>query len=83
MFLMTMPKTFKIGDTAECPINGEPARITWRSRSVLVIEPDDARDILRVDTDDRRDLLDFVCGDPGLTTDDYVQEGAIIRQKLP
>jgi hypothetical protein len=30
MFMMTMPKTFKVGDTADCRINAEPARIMVR-----------------------------------------------------
>jgi hypothetical protein len=37
---MTMPKTFKIGDTADCQINKAPARLTWRDAKTLVIEPD-------------------------------------------
>jgi hypothetical protein len=31
MFMMTMPKTFKIGDTADCKINKHPARLTYRA----------------------------------------------------
>jgi hypothetical protein len=41
MFVMMMPTTFKVGDTADCKINTEPARLTWRDEGTLVIEPDD------------------------------------------
>jgi hypothetical protein len=81
MFLMTMPKTFKVGDTADCRINKMPARITWRSRGELVIEPDDARVILRIDTDG--ELISFVCSDPGRTADDYTDDGLILSCKRP
>ena len=37
--------TFKIGDTAECKINGKPERLTWRDAETLVIEPDDVHTI--------------------------------------
>jgi hypothetical protein len=36
MFMMTMPKTFKIGDTADCRINRKPARLTWQDAKTLV-----------------------------------------------
>jgi hypothetical protein len=43
VFMMTMPKTFKVGDTADCRINKQPAHITWRDPNTLVIEPGDNR----------------------------------------
>jgi hypothetical protein len=69
MFMMTMPKTFKVGDNADCRINAEPARITWRDPHILVIEPDDARTIMAVDRES--DLITFFCGDAGCTATDY------------
>jgi hypothetical protein len=27
---LRMPLTFRVGDTAECRINMEPARVSWR-----------------------------------------------------
>ena len=35
--------TFKVGDTEDCRINREPARLTWRDQDTLVIELGDAR----------------------------------------
>src|SRR5215470_13109237 len=63
MFFMSMPKTFKIGDTLDCRINMEPARLTWRDAKTLVIEPEDARVILT--TSYEGDLIHFTCGDAG------------------
>jgi hypothetical protein len=58
-----MPKDFQVGQTADVRINAEPARVTWRDRETLVIEPDDPRRILSVDR--AGDLLRFVCADRG------------------
>jgi hypothetical protein len=69
MFMMTMPKTFKVGDTADCRIYKEPARITWRDPHTLVIEPDDARAIMAVDREG--DLITFFCGE-AVTRNDRV-----------
>jgi hypothetical protein len=65
-FLITMPKSFKVGDTAPCRINHQPAQITWRDKDTLVIEPGDARRIVY----HRRsgDLQDFTCADADGTT---------------
>ena len=46
MFLMHTPKTFRVGDSQDCRINGEAARITWKNAKTLVIEPGDERAIL-------------------------------------
>jgi hypothetical protein len=61
MLIMHMPETFKIGDTAACRINGEPAQLTWRSADTLVIGADDARYIVRTHLEDG--LRCFICGD--------------------
>lgn len=62
MFVITMPPTFKIGDTADACINGEQKRLTWRDTDTLVIEPDDVRTIEAV-----KSSLDgsqmFICSD--------------------
>jgi hypothetical protein len=56
-----MPKTFKVGDTADCRINKQPARLTWRDAKTLVIEPDDARAIITTNYED--DFIKFICRD--------------------
>lgn len=61
MFVISMPNTFKIGDTADCNINRKPARLTWRDQNTLVIEPGDARKIVRVVP--VGDLISFTCAD--------------------
>jgi hypothetical protein len=48
MFSICTPSDFKIGDTAECRINKQPATLTWRDAHHLVIAPDDVREILLV-----------------------------------
>jgi hypothetical protein len=60
---MHMPPTFKIGETADCRINHEPARITWKDESTLVIEPGDERAILQTFIDG--DLRVFMCSHAG------------------
>lgn len=74
MFFISLPKTFNIGDTADCRINHEPARVTWRDPGHLVIEPDDARLIIAVDKSS--DLIHFACGDANTGREDY--EGDIL-----
>ena len=61
MFITQMPESFKIGDTAACQINGEPAQLTWRSPDTLVIGATDARHIVKTHTEDGMRV--FVCGD--------------------
>jgi hypothetical protein len=61
MFIMNMPVTFKIGDSADCTINGEPKLLSWRDAQTLVIEPDDARTIEHQSTDG--ELITFICSD--------------------
>jgi hypothetical protein len=63
MFMISMPLDFKIGETRDCRINDEPARVTWRNQHTLVIEPDDVRQILHTETDGK--LRCFMCGDAG------------------
>jgi hypothetical protein len=64
-----MPKTFKVGDSVDCRINGEARRVTWRDENTLVIEPDDARRI--VTRAIKGDLVCFMCGDQGKGASDY------------
>jgi hypothetical protein len=70
--VLHMTKTFKVGDTVACRINGEPQRVTWRDEDILVIEPDDARVILTRTID--RDLICFMCGDQSLAASEYTIE---------
>jgi hypothetical protein len=69
MFFVSMPKDFKVGDTVDCRINREPARVTWRDVDHLVIEPGDVRVIMAVNKEGG--LIDFVCGDTDTTALDY------------
>lgn len=63
-FLLTAPKTFKIGDTADCLLDDKEAvRVTWRDATTLVIEPDDVRGIIQVTHDDEG--IHFIGGDKG------------------
>ena len=61
MFIMHMPESFKVGDTAACRINGEPAQLTWRSPDTLVIGAADVRHIVKTQIEDG--LRCFICGD--------------------
>lgn len=61
MFVMQMPESFKLGDTAICKINGKRAALTWRSPDILVIGANDARHIVRTHIEDG--LRCFICGD--------------------
>jgi len=61
MFMMHMPENFKIGDSTDCHINGEPTRLTWRDKNTLVIGGNDARTI--VTTHIENGLRCFICGD--------------------
>jgi|RhiMethySRZTD1v2_1073278.scaffolds.fasta_scaffold256067_2 hypothetical protein len=63
MFFVSMPNTFKVGDTAERKINKEPARLTWRDANTLVIEPNAPRVIMTMTPDG--ELIHFTCGDAG------------------
>jgi hypothetical protein len=69
MFVMHMPLSFKIGDTANVNINREPTTLTWRDVSTLVIGSDDARRIVQSGDDDG--LRCFVCTDAD-GDDDFV-----------
>jgi hypothetical protein len=60
-FFICMPKDFAIGETRDCRINDEPARITWRDKDTLVIEPGDARRIVSTQQDGK--LISFFCTD--------------------
>jgi hypothetical protein len=61
MFIMHMPESFKIGDTAACCINGEPAQLTWLSPDILVIGDNDVRHIVKTHVENG--LRCFICGD--------------------
>jgi hypothetical protein len=84
MLIINFPRSFKLGDTADCRINGKARRVTWRDKHMLVIEPDDARPIV-AQQDDGGDLICFVCGNAGERASDYDTEmqpgGAVVAQK--
>jgi hypothetical protein len=70
MFMISMPKTFKVGDTEDCRINGKPERLLWKDASTLVILPDEAHPIVTMRLDG--DLRCFMCGRAGAEATDYV-----------
>jgi hypothetical protein len=41
--IIHFPDSFKIGDTTNCVINGEPAQVQWTDAKTLTILPDDRR----------------------------------------
>jgi hypothetical protein len=69
MFIISIPKHHKIGDTVDCNINGDPAKLTWRDKDTLVIEPDEAHPIITEYVEG--DLRSFTCGNAGETKDSY------------
>jgi len=81
MLMISMPTTFKVGDTQDCRINGKPERLTWRDEDTAVIEPGDARKIVSVNRS--RDLIHFVCGAAGMYKGDYAWDGPILYEKEP
>jgi hypothetical protein len=86
MFMMHMPENFKIGDSADCNINGEPARLTWRDKDTLVIGEDDARAILTTLVENG--LRYFFCSDRGVPAHQHgievvPGEGFIVYEKSP
>jgi hypothetical protein len=63
-FIIDFPLSFKIGDTADCHINGQPKRVTWRDEGTMVILPDDARTIQR--SFSSGGLRTFICTNAGV-----------------
>jgi hypothetical protein len=61
MFVMHMPTSFKIGDTAACRINSKPAQLTWRDQHTLVIGDNNARRIVKTSVE--YDMRVFFCDD--------------------
>jgi hypothetical protein len=81
MFIMSMPESFKVGDTAACRINGESAQLTWRSPDTLVIGATDARHIVKTQIEDG--LRCFICGDADddqYSVEEIPGEGFIVFQ---
>jgi hypothetical protein len=74
MFIISLPSTFKVGDSTTIRVGGKPAMVTWRDQVTLVIEPDDLRPIRFVKQEGG--LRHFFCGDrggPGLDRTAVVQ----------
>jgi sortase (surface protein transpeptidase) len=69
MFMMQVPKTMKVGDTVDCRINQEPARLTWTDAETLTIEPNDARKILSTRIDG--EMRVFTCAHAGANKERY------------
>jgi hypothetical protein len=72
MFTIDTPKTFNVGETIDCRINGEPSQITWKNADTLVIEPNDPRAVLNTRIDGESRI--FFCGHAGATKDQYAWE---------
>jgi hypothetical protein len=79
MILITLPKTFAVGDTEMCRINGQDQRVTWRDKDTLVIEPGDVRAIL--ETSVTGDVIHFVCARRGKSKRDYQRKSRRLREK--
>ena len=79
MLILSMPLTFKVGDSAVCRINGQESRVTYRDKDTLVIEPGDARAILNVVPDG--ELNRFFCGHAGKEATDYTRTGPVLHVK--
>jgi len=82
MFVMQMPESFKLGDTAICKVNGKPTALTWRSPQTLVIGTTDARHIVRTHIEDGMRVL--ICGDADGTeygVEEVPGEGFIVFAK--
>jgi hypothetical protein len=76
MVILTLPKTFKIGDTIDYPRNAnEMVQITWRDAKTIVIEPDDARTVLFAglvaDPDAPEEILQLCATDKGVAPSEY------------
>ena len=74
MFIIHMPLDFKVGDSADCRINGEPKRVTYRDANTLVIGKNDARAIITTEVDGA--LRAFFCGHAGKSAEQYSRENA-------
>ena len=61
MFILSMPKTFAVGNAADAEINGRSASVTWTDAETLRIGSDDSRRILTKTESD--DLITFYCSD--------------------
>ena len=61
MFFMSMPLTFKVGDTAPVRVNKQPATLLWRDANTLVLNGTDARRILHSHVSGN--LRNFTCTD--------------------
>jgi hypothetical protein len=59
MLFLKLPRTFRVGDTAPCQVNGQKRSVTWADPFTLLLGPDDARRILH--TFSTRDGQEFVC----------------------
>jgi hypothetical protein len=63
MFVLTMDAGFKVGDTREVRVNGDPTSVTWSGENTIVLGADDARQILM--TNRSGSQVTFICSDPG------------------
>jgi hypothetical protein len=69
MLVLNMPLQFKVGETRDCRINGEPKRVTWRDEKTLVIEPDDVRVIASQVMEP--DMMTLFCAEPDEDASQY------------
>jgi hypothetical protein len=62
LFVVWMPESFNVGDTADVKINGESKRKTWRGDDCLVVGPDDVHKMVSAALM-WRGLRQFLCTD--------------------
>src|SRR5262245_22629896 len=79
MFMISMPKSFSLGDRAEVRINKQSATLFWRDAHTLVINETDPRRILRIG--DSGALWNFMCSDPLAEDGRYVVDGPLVYRE--
>jgi hypothetical protein len=63
MFVLSLPRTVKIGDTVDCKINGKAKTVTYRDAKTLVVG--DARSIIQISEGDN--VRTFVCSEADIS----------------
>jgi hypothetical protein len=70
MFIITMPKNFKVGSTLPCKVNGQKTTLTWEDDTTLVIDKDgkNQRRSIASTLKEPNGGKTFVCGEGTLIT---------------
>ena len=72
MFTISLPTNYKVGDTRDCRVDGNPTTVTWRDKDTLVIGDNDARQIVDILQMPGRNLNTFICADKDGSTDFFI-----------